>query len=78
MDIDTALKYMTIEKAIELEQRRFFCNADETINTISIHCMKKQIPAKVIKNDVYSQACPNCGYPVRWKFCANCGQALEY
>ena len=91
MDIDTALKYMTIEKAIELEQGRFFCNADETINTISIHCMEKQIPMKI--DEVYqariedmpgkyilSGNCPVCGSPVPKKhwYCWSCGQRLEW
>lgn len=91
MDIDTALKYMTIEKAIELEQRRFFCNADETINTIAIHCMEKQIPMKI--DEVYqariedipgkyilSGNCPVCGSPVpkKYWYCWSCGQRLEW
>ena len=44
MDIKTALQYMTVEKAIELEEKRFFCNADKTINTIAVSSMEKQIP----------------------------------
>lgn len=79
MDIDTALKYMTIEQAIELEQRRFFCNADETINTIAVYCMEKQIPKQtvikmndsdveigrvVFKAGAKVHYCPECSNPV--------------
>lgn len=39
---------------------------------------KKMLPKKVIKTDTCSQACPECDYPVNWKFCSNCGQALLY
>lgn len=39
---------------------------------------EKMRPRKVIKTDTCSQACPGCGYPVNWKFCSNCGQALSY
>lgn len=83
MDINMALKYMTIEKAIELEMRRFFCNADETINTIAIHCMEKQIPMTVKEVHVDEYYCPACGAEnccndgvVEDKFCPECGQAL--
>lgn len=85
MDIDTALKYMTIEKAIELEKRRFFCNADETINTIAIHCMRKQIPMKVEEIHVDEYICPACGNKnvcgdgpgmIGDRYCPVCGQAI--
>lgn len=39
---------------------------------------QKQEPKMVIKGEIYSQACPICGYPVKWKFCPNCGQALKF
>lgn len=83
MDINTALKYMTIEKAIELENRRFFCNADEVVNAIAIHCMKKQIPKKIKEVHVDEYICPscwaenNCDQRVVYdKHCPQCGQAI--
>lgn len=39
---------------------------------------KTRTPVKVIKTENCSQACPICKYPVNWKFCSNCGQALKY
>lgn len=93
MDIDMALKYMTIEMAIELEKKRFFCNADETINTIAVYCMEKQI-AKVpidiksikftgsIREQFKKGNCPSCGCAVDtdddFKFCSECGQKLDW
>lgn len=92
MDIDTALKYMTIEKAIELEQRRFFCNADETINTIAVYCMEKQIPTKIKNRRVLKDFnghpyaikgdCPFCGCEGlcarKTDYCICCGQRIEW
>ena len=93
MDIDMALRYMTIEKAIELEKRRFFSNADETINTIAIHCMEKQIakaPKDInsikftgsIREQFTSGNCPCCNNDVDtdddFKYCSECGQKLEW
>lgn len=44
----------------------------------AIGALNKQIPKEVVKGEIHSQECPECGSPVRWKFCANCGQALKY
>lgn len=91
MDIDTALSYMSREKAIDLMWRRLFCNADETVNTIAEHDIRKQIPQKPaalqIKpfNDIQI-GCPNCENgaiinPLNkngFKFCPECGQALDW
>lgn len=88
MEVETALKHMSIEQAIEYENRRFFCNADEIINTISTWAMKKQIPMKVIKKKYYFVA-PCCGKMFEKdyeesdkklcpKFCSCCGQALDW
>ncbi len=38
----------------------------------------KQTPIKAIKTETSSQACPNCNCDVNWKYCSNCGQAIEY
>lgn len=79
MDIEIALKYMTIDKAIEFEKRRFFCNADEIINTISVHCMEKQIPYKLKKQDGDTGIC-KCGVVTEIIdepfYCKYCGQRL--
>lgn len=86
MKIKDALNIMSIEKAIELNNRRFFCNADETINTIAEWAMKKQIPQKPIKSDReirYCEVwkCPECGF--EWSgrvvdYCYKCGQAIDW
>lgn len=67
MDIKQAIKFMPdLEKVCELESRRFFCNADETINTISIYSMRKQIPVKPqlidgsLKGEKYWWTCATC------------------
>lgn len=44
----------------------------------AIGALNKQIPKEVVKGEIHSQECPECGSPVRWKFCVNCGQALKY
>ena len=88
MDIETAIKYMSVKKAIELEQKRFFCNADETINTISVHSMEKQVPKKPkimpepLKNERYWWICGACGANhhtnIRHNYCAYCGQRVDW
>ncbi|HCL03789.1 MAG TPA: hypothetical protein DHW61_15520 [Lachnoclostridium phytofermentans] len=88
MDIATALRYMKVEKAIELESRRFFTNADETINTISIHAMRKQIPVKPkvmqrkSENEKLWWYCGSCGASritgSRSNYCSYCGQRVDW
>ena len=88
MDIKTAIKFMTVEQAIELEQRRFFVNADETINTISIYSMEKQIPVKPkimpqpLKNERHWWVCGACGANhhtnFRDNYCRFCGQRVDW
>lgn len=50
------------------------CEKDHRIAELS----ERMHPKKVIKNDTRSQTCPECGYPVNWNFCSNCGQKLAY
>lgn len=45
---------------------------------VIIQALEKQIPKKVIKTETSSQACPECKSNVRWKYCPNCGQKLDY
>lgn len=89
MDIKLAIKAMTdIEKVCELESRRFFCNADETINTISIYSMRKQIPVKPklieghLKGEKYWWNCGSCGASMhtntRHNYCHFCGQRVDW
>ena len=88
MNIKTALSYMTVEKAIELESRRFFCNADETVNAISISSMTKQIPLAVkimpkpLKREKIWWYCENCGAShhtnTRHNYCHFCGQRIDW
>lgn len=88
MNIRMALHYMSIEEAIELESRRFFCNADETINSISIPSMKKQIPVKPkvmpkpLRNEHIWWKCGNCGADkhtnFRSNYCSFCGQRVDW
>lgn len=45
---------------------------------MAVDALEKQIPKKVIKTDICSQACPECHSPVNNKYCSFCGQALKY
>lgn len=38
---------------------------------------ERDIVKKMVKGEFYSQVCPVCGKPARWRFCANCGQRLR-
>ena len=88
MDIKEAIKYMSVEQAIELEDRRFFCNADETINAISTYSMQKQIPVKPeimpkpLKNEKTWWRCGICGANhhsnFRLNYCSHCGQRVDW
>lgn len=88
MDIKTALKHMSVEKAIELEERRFFCNADETVNSISISSMEKQIPIapkivpKPLVDGKFWWYCGKCGTSrhtdYRSNYCPYCGQRVDW
>lgn len=88
MKITEAIKYMPdIEKVCKMESRRFFCNADETINTISIYSMKKQIPMKpkVINKPIrekFHWFCGACGAfertSARSNYCPYCGQRVDW
>ena len=89
MNIRMALKFMPdIEKVCELEERRFFCNADETVNTISVYSMRKQIPVKPkimekpLKNEKFWWYCGSCGASrhtnVRSNYCSFCGQRVDW
>jgi hypothetical protein len=44
----------------------------------SVEKASKQTPLKAIKTETSSQACPICNHDVNWKYCSNCGQAIEY
>lgn len=39
---------------------------------------EKNTPKVVVRNEKYSQACPECGLAVNWHYCPNCGQRLSY
>lgn len=89
MNIKMAIQYMPdIEKVCDLESRRFFCNADETINTISIYSMKKQIPMKPkvmnkpLKSEKFWWYCGSCGASrhtgERSYYCSYCGQRVDW
>ena len=89
MDIKIAIKYMPdLEKVCELESRRFFCNADETINTISIYSMRKQIPVKPVliegslKGEKYWWRCGACDASMhtntRHRYCHYCGSRVDW
>lgn len=88
MEIKEALNYMGVEKAIELEDKRFFCNADETINAISIYSMQKQNPIKPdvmpepLKNEKFWWRCGFCGAHhhtnFRHNYCHFCGQRVDW
>lgn len=83
-----ALKIMSIEKAIELNNRRFFCNTDEIINVIAEWAMRKQIPQKPMRckeQPIYyttEYECPSCGGKFTGmnilKYCYHCGQRLSW
>lgn len=88
MEIKNAIQYMSVEKAVELEKKRFFCNADETVNSISIYSMKKQIPIKPkvmdkqLENENIWWYCGACGASrhtgCRSNYCSYCGQRVDW
>lgn len=89
MNIRIALAYMPdLEKVCEMEERRVFGNADETINTISIYSMRKQIPIKPkvmpkpLGNEKYWWYCGFCGAAkhtnFRNNYCSYCGQRVDW
>lgn len=88
MNIKEAVEYMDVEKAIELEERRVFCNADETINAISTYSMEKQIPIKPkimpkpLKSETFWWYCGKCGAAhhtnIRHNYCNYCGQRADW
>ena len=88
MDIKVAIKHMNVETAIELENKRFFCNADETINTISTYAMGKQIPVKpkvmdkTLRDEQFWWYCGACGASrhtgSRSNYCSFCGQRVDW
>lgn len=88
MNIKEALKYMNVEKAIELEDKRFFCNSDETVNAIAIYSMGKQIPVKPVMIPDTSEwtrfnwVCEMCGIPHYDNrlpnYCDNCGKRVDW
>ena len=89
MDIKQAIKFMPdLEKVCELENKRFFCNADETINTISVYSMRKQIPVKPqlmearLKGEKYWWRCGSCNASMhtntRHNYCHYCGQRVDW
>lgn len=87
IDIDTALSQMSRETAIDLMWRRMFCNADETVNVIAEHAIRKQIPVKPTGRYT-NYKCSVCGRRVRSgkgsssfvrdNFCQRCGQKLDW
>ena len=88
MDVKTAIKYMSVDKAIELENRRLFVNTDETINAISTYSMQKQIPVKPkvmpkpLKKESFWWYCGKCGAShhtnFRKSYCSYCGQRVDW
>ena len=58
---------------------------DKTALEMAIQALEKQIPKKVIwKYAFYWACCPNCGNDIcdeeneEFKFCSDCGQALDW
>lgn len=50
-----------------------------TENEIILELLEKQVPMKVIKiPGKSSQACPMCEHNVKWNYCSNCGQKIQY
>lgn len=89
MNIKTALAYMPdLEKVCKIEEERVFCNADETINTISVYSMRKQLPVKPkvmlrpLKSEKYWWYCGSCGASrhtnSRSHYCSYCGQRVDW
>ena len=89
MEIGLAIKIMPdLERVCELEEKRFFCNADETINTISTYSMRKQIPVKPrlidghLIGEKYWWQCGACGASMhtntRHHYCHYCGQRVDW
>lgn len=72
----------TVEELAEIQNTYFVLDQRvrkyEKLGTLKElrEAIEKQKPTQATKNEVYSQACPKCGYPVKWHFCANCGQAI--
>lgn len=79
------------DKCAECKMGRFVCDILNQYNEVNdfansqcaklleqMQGLKERDTIKpMIKGEFYSQACPTCGYPVRWRFCANCGQRLS-
>lgn len=71
--IDKSRNHFILNALEEIQQYRALGTVEELQKA-----RERQIPKNAVKNEVYSQACPDCGYPAKWKFCANCGRALKY
>lgn len=72
---ETTEKGRTVERLIQF--MRAVENPSWMVELVE-EMYKTRTPAKVVKTERCSQACPVCKNPVNGKFCSNCGQALEY
>lgn len=75
ISIERAVKRLLFIKEHELQPADKLSFA---ATKMAIQALEKRIPKKVIKTETSSQACPECKSNVRWKYCPNCGQKLDY
>ena len=70
---------LAIQTLQELLDSNFFGVLQKMAFNLAISALEKQIPKKVVKAE-YDYNCPICGYEylVNEKYCANCGQRLNW
>ena len=84
MDINNSLENIKVKAALKSESRNLEHEQIHYPDNVSvlrytvIAALEKQIPKKVIKTELSSQACPECRANVNWKYCPNCGQKLDW